>query len=40
MAHAKLVKDKGLSDGVDPNLIQEALSIVGSTRDKVLGRPS
>ena len=54
-AHAKLVRNKGLSDvhfdavakhlaatlaelGVEPPLIQEALAIVGGTRDQVLGR--
>ena len=57
LAHANLVKNKGLSDvhfdavarhldatlrelGVAQELIQEALGIVGSTREKVLGRAS
>lgn len=57
LAHANLVKSKGLSDvhfdavakhldstlrelGVGQDLILEALGIVGSTRDKVLGRAS
>jgi len=57
VAHANLVKNKGLSDvhfdavakhldatlrelGVAPELIQEAMGIVGSTREKVLGRAS
>jgi len=55
VAHAHLVKNKGLSDihfdavakhldetlrelAVPPELIQEALAIVGTTRERVLGR--